>query len=528
MFRRNDTRQQFSGYEILDFLRSLSVLWVICLHQENQWILQDWFDRPKFSEEEVLWWNGFLWAGHFSVDLFLLISGFLIGMIIIREQRKYERRVNLKRFYFRRALRIYPLLLVNFGAYFAVERYLLKATQCRDNWWATIFFVNNIPQVIDYSITCMLWTWSLALEVQFYIIISLILAATPNKIGIHKAVCWLIVIGTSVLRMAIAIDIGALFPPAISEFGGDNRWSFELYIPAYTRMGNLFIGTLTAIYEMEAKEKDEARAAAGLGIEEHDDSPKGKAKRYCWLFTRIVCFIVVILLGVVNWSAVLDEQCIFLDDCGCNDIPLHLITDHNATCSKPLDQCQQYLRLSENCGNVWLPDWLQIFLLATYRTIFCGAHGVLVYYVLLESNRRRAHGLKPTWYLRFFANPFWFFVAQISYGIYLWNQMLIYVVQLAFFSNTFEDNLHTSFLWKLLVLAACIFFTTLFAIVTYILVEKPFMDLRDYHKFFKKEEDRANGERVMSVKRVEDEQDSQESGSLPPPVPKVSGNQVLA
>ena len=513
MFKKNDARQQYSGYEILDFLRSLSVLWVVCLHQENQWILHDWFDRPKFSEEEVLWWNGFLWAGHFSVDLFLLISGFLMGMIIIREQKKYQRRVNLKRFYFRRAMRIYPLLLVNFGAYFAVERYLLKATQCRDNWWATLFFVNNIPQVIDYSVTCMLWTWSLALEVQFYVIISLILAATPNKIGAHKAICWFVVIGTSVLRMAIAIDIGALFPPAISEFGGDNRWSFELYIPAYTRMGNLFIGTLTAIYEMEAKEKDEERATQGLRMEEHDGTPSGKAKRDCWLFTRIVCFIVVVLLGVVNWSAVLDKQCIFLDNCGCNDIPLQLITDHNATCSKPLHQCQQYLRLSENCGNVALPDWLQIFLLATYRTIFCGAHGVLVYFVLLESNRRRTHGLKPTWYLRVFANPFWFFIAQISYGIYLWNQMLIYVVQLAFFSKTFENNLHTSFLWKMLVLAACIFFTTLFAIVTYVLVEKPFMDLRDYNKFFKKEEVRAKGERAMSMKKVSDEEDIQENAS---------------
>ena len=512
MFRRNDTRQQFSGYEILDFLRSLSVLWVVCLHQQNQWILQDWFDRPKFSEEEVLWWNGFLWSGHFSVDLFLLISGFLIGMIIIREQKKYQRRVDLKRFYYRRALRIYPLLLVNFGVYFAVEKYLLKATQCRDNWWATIFFVNNIPQIINYSDTCMLWTWSLALEIQFYVIISLILAATPNKIGVHKAVCWLVVIGTSIARMAIALDVGALFPPAISEFGGDNRWSFELYIPAYTRMGNLFIGTLTAIYEMEAKERDEARAAQGLGMVEIDDSTWGKVKRWSWFATRVFCLIVVLALGLVNWSAVLDEQCIFLDDCGCNDIPLHLITDHNATCNKPLDQCVQYLRLSENCGNVWLPEWFQIFLLATYRTIFCAAHGVLVYFVLVDSNRRRAHGLKATWYLRFFAHPFWFFIAQISYGIYLWNQMLIYVVQLAFFSNTFEDNLHTSFLWKIAVLAACIFFTTLFAIVTYVLVEKPFMDIRDYSKFYAKEEERRRAARVMSVKIPEDS-----LGSPPPP-----------
>ena len=506
MFKKNDTRQLYSGYEILDFLRSISVLWLICLHQQNQWILQEWFDRPKFSEEEVLWWNGFAWAGHFSVDLFLLISGFLIGMIIIREQKKYQRRVNLKRFYWRRLLRIYPLLLVNFGVYLAVEIHMLPSTSCQDNWWATLFFVNNLPQVIPYPDTCMLWTWSLALEMQFYLLISLILAATPNKINVHKFICWAVVLGSFVLRMVIAIDIGALFPPAISEFGGDNRWSFELYIPGYTRIGNLFIGVLTAIYEMEAKDLDEQKRTPSLRPEDSKDMIKeglSTSGRCCWKALKALCLLIVISFGLVNWSALLDQQCVFLADCGCNDIPLKKIglENWNTTCHHDPTDCQQYLRLSENCGNAWLPHALQIFLLASYRTIFCGAYGILVYAVLVESKRRKQEGKPPTWYLRFFAKPVWFFLAQISYGMYLWNQMLIYVVQLAFFENTFKDNLHTSFLWKMLVLLACIAFTILFAMVTYVLVEKPFMDIRDYSKFLKQVKG-AEGERTARVMSV--------------------------
>lgn len=520
MFRRNETRTMYSGYEILDFLRSMSVLWVICLHQENQWLLQAYFDKEKFAEEEVLWWNGFIWMGHFSVDLFLLISGFLIGMIIIREQRKYQRRVDLKRFGWRRFMRIYPLLLVNFGVYYCAEVYLLQgATQCQDNWWATLFFVNNIPQIIDYPDTCMLWTWSLALEMQFYVIISILLWATANKLKVQKALCWAILIGSMALRLGISIDVGATFPPPISEFGGDNRWSFELYIPAYTRIGNLFIGVLTALYELDAKIADEEKAKevspeeAADGIVEKEEN---KVIRYSWLLLRLVSLAIVTVFPLVNWSAVLDEQCEFASpECSCGvfidgvfkDIPVKRWDEfpgYNESCSDPIEVCGTFLRLSDKCQNTTLPYWFQIFLLASYRTIFCGAWGVLVYHVLTEAKKRRELGLEPKAYVKFCAWRIWFMIAQISYGMYLWNQIIIYVVQLVAFEGYFVNNWHVSFGWKVLVLLTCTVATIAMSVVTYIIVEKPFMDIRDYNKFLTqvKADRREKEERMDSGKVI--------------------------
>ena len=476
MFVRNATRKEHSGYEVLDFLRSMSVLWLVCLHQQNQWMLQDYFDIAKFSKEEIFWWNGFVWSGHFSVDLFLLISGFLMGMIVIREQKRTGKRVNLLRFYWRRLLRIYPLLLVNFAAFYLAEVNLLQGqTHCQKNWWATLLFVNNIPQIIHYSDTCMLWTWSLALEMQFYVIISLILAATPNNIRMHKLACWAILLASLAIRVYVSIDIQTAFPPVISEFGGQNRWSFELYIPAYTRIGNLFVGVLAAIYEMEAKEiATEAKSSRSV----------------LWKAVWFLSIAVVIVFPIVNWSAVLDQQCEFTIGCGCDNEPLEILQADNRSCSMPLDQCETYMRLSEKCGNTWLPYGIQVFLLASYRTIFCVAYGVIVYDVLVNAKSRRDRKKKPTRALRFFSLPIWFFIAQISYGMYLWNQAMIYVVQLLLFQDYFTSDKYMSFLWKLLILAVCILATVAFSMLTYVLVEKPFMDLRDYHKFIKAIEDK--------------------------------------
>ena len=492
---RNATRQEHSGYEVLDFLRSMSVLWLVCLHQQNQWVLQDYFDKTKFPEEEVFWWNGFVWSGHFSVDLFLLISGFLMGMIVIREQKKTQKRVNLLRFYWRRMLRIYPLLLANFTAFYLAEVYLLKGqTNCQRNWWATLFFVNNIPQIIHYSDTCMLWTWSLALEMQFYVFISIILAATPNNIKAHKIACWTVLITSLALRLYISIDIGASFPPVISEFGGDNRWSFELYIPAYTRIGNLFVGVLAAIYEMEAK-------TITMQV--------SKLKSILWNIAWYLSLLVVVAFPLVNWSAVLDQPCEFTVGCGCDNYPVKMLQANNGSfaaaegCSLPLSQCETYVRLSDKCENTWLPQGLQVFLFASYRTIFCVAYGLLVFDVLVRAKRRRDEKKPPTLALRFFGKGIWFFIAQISYGMYLWNQVIIYVVQLLLFQDYFTSGKYQSFLWKLLILATCIISTVAFSMITYVLIEKPFMDIRDYHKFLKAIQDKR---KVSPTKRKERQQ----------------------
>jgi peptidoglycan/LPS O-acetylase OafA/YrhL len=137
----------------LQGLRGLAVLAVVFYHCDPR--LQGTWLYPASS------WG---WAG---VNLFFVLSGFLITSILLesREKPRYFRN-----FYARRALRIWPvyvlvLVVVYLNAPWFIGPGVLKAIEAAP-WWAYIFFVQNLfhialPPALGP-------TWSLAIEEQFY------------------------------------------------------------------------------------------------------------------------------------------------------------------------------------------------------------------------------------------------------------------------------------------------------------------------------------------------------------------------
>lgn len=120
-------------------------------------------------------------GGWLGVDLFFVISGYLISNIIISELNQES--FTLKNFYLRRVNRILPglfstLLLTTSFAYFFLTP---KATkEFADSVLASIFFYANLYfQKLDFyvaestNLMPLLHTWSLAIEEQFYLIFPL-------------------------------------------------------------------------------------------------------------------------------------------------------------------------------------------------------------------------------------------------------------------------------------------------------------------------------------------------------------------
>jgi peptidoglycan/LPS O-acetylase OafA/YrhL len=145
---------------IIDGIRALAILWVICFHA---WIIQV-LDMPTFVvkifDYPFLKW---LDKGDLGVDLFFVISGFLIGSIIFKEIKSTGTFI-FRQFYFRRYMRIMPVYIfaILLNLYFTGNYNI-------GHYWSNILFVNNyIPG------TEMIWTWSLAIEEQFYLIAPLI------------------------------------------------------------------------------------------------------------------------------------------------------------------------------------------------------------------------------------------------------------------------------------------------------------------------------------------------------------------
>jgi len=147
-FIRYSDRNHFGS---LDGLRAISILGVI------------WAHGPGHGAASVL-----LRSGSRGVDLFFAISGFLITTLLLRELRS-KGFISLKRFYIRRALRIFPLYYVVLAFYVV----LALAQQTRQP--ASRQFLFNLPYFLTYTANWFVppaatfgFAWSLAIEEQFY------------------------------------------------------------------------------------------------------------------------------------------------------------------------------------------------------------------------------------------------------------------------------------------------------------------------------------------------------------------------
>lgn len=146
--------------------------------------------------------------GYLGVDLFFVLSGFLITTLLLREADATGR-ISLRRFYARRALRIFPL-------YYGVLLALSLLFLLRPGLGMASTFFEDLPYLATYSSnwihskTFLVIAWSLAAEEQFYLAWPLLLRTLGS--GAYWVVGAMIVLG-------LAATIGALDPLLADLFG---------------------------------------------------------------------------------------------------------------------------------------------------------------------------------------------------------------------------------------------------------------------------------------------------------------------
>lgn len=154
----------------IDGLRTIAVLSVIIYHAE--FFVGGFFVLP---------------GGYLGVDIFFVISGYLITSLILTELRDTQH-FSVLNFYERRARRLLPaLLLVMLVSIVAAWKILLPAqlVDFAHSLLASLFFVSNFYWDLSLQVygaqpallKPFLHTWSLAVEEQYYIIFPLLLMA---------------------------------------------------------------------------------------------------------------------------------------------------------------------------------------------------------------------------------------------------------------------------------------------------------------------------------------------------------------
>jgi peptidoglycan/LPS O-acetylase OafA/YrhL len=229
----------------LDLLRAIAVVWVLLFHSFIVGGL-----GPDFE-----WLSRFGWAG---VDIFFVLSGFLIGQQVLRQLQQGSG-FSVAGFYARRAWRILPAFAVVLALYAFLP--VLREAPGLQAWWQFATFTMNM--LIDYERNkAFSHAWSLCVEEHFYLVFPLLAWWMTSRVSAPRflAICATLVVLGVALRGAVWLHYAALDPSR-------NWFIEELYYPTWARLDGLLVGVMLAalrVYRPQAWARWQLRSNAIL------------------------------------------------------------------------------------------------------------------------------------------------------------------------------------------------------------------------------------------------------------------------
>ena len=178
-------------------------------------------------------------GGFFGVDVFFVLSGFLITSLLVQEWER-EGSINLKDFYIRRVLRLMPallLLILITGGFALIFLDKKRAIETYQGIWLTLSYASNWLYALRYfsASNPLGITWSLAIEEQFYLTWPLLLGLALRYKLRRRWVLYILGLSIAVISLnrKILVDQGATI--------------VRLYYASDTRADTLLIGCLAGL-----------------------------------------------------------------------------------------------------------------------------------------------------------------------------------------------------------------------------------------------------------------------------------------
>lgn len=197
----------------LDLIRSIAIILVLVCHLTI-------FFSQDFDTLGLMYVTGYL-----GVEFFFVLSGFLIGKVIIVEVYEKKSLYGLKKFYFRRWYRTLPLY---FLIVFALA--LIKGLFT----WENLFFIQNFSTVaLKFNPV----SWSLSVEEWFYLVAPLIFLVI---VKFSKKSRFLFLI-TCIIFILLELVFRVLWNYIV-----DTTWDFGVRKQIFLRLDSIMVGVLLA------------------------------------------------------------------------------------------------------------------------------------------------------------------------------------------------------------------------------------------------------------------------------------------
>lgn len=312
-------------------------------------------------------------------------------------------------------------------------------TKCAKRWYLNLLYINNLdPAKTGNKMACMGWTWYLDNDFQFFFYSVFALAFYFHSPKAKYYVCaffgsmaLMTITVTGVLSDKYNLNISTL----------DAKYGKYIYVDPYTRAGPYAVGVLFGIYWYE---REKRKASKNNSDEDTKDSASSEPLKHppplecpdqspleCNPRTKLIFWILCFTLCLLNLLLPLEQ------------IKTGAITFFGQD------------------GGSWSQSQRTCFN-ALQRTLYGVSLCGILHWLIT----------KPTIISTFIRSKFWEPLAKLSYGIYLWH---IIVIQVRVNSTTSYPSYSR---WAVTVNFISLFMlATLFAYFSYILVEKPCMNL---------------------------------------------------
>ncbi len=226
-------------FSSLHGLRTIALFMLFYVH--------GYFNLAVSMEEHSIYLRNFLINGSASIDLFFMLSGFLISGQLFHELKKTDT-ISFKRFFTRRTLRIFPpyYIFILYQHFVLVPKIVKQAGNMassteiaayRNQWIFDMLYITNY-----FPDRFMIHNWSLSVEEQFYIFLPPFLLYAYKKIKPDKRIFLLL----SVVVIPLVFRFISLYTLVLPS--GHQREAYDrfIYWPFFTHADSIFIGVVAA------------------------------------------------------------------------------------------------------------------------------------------------------------------------------------------------------------------------------------------------------------------------------------------
>jgi peptidoglycan/LPS O-acetylase OafA/YrhL len=267
----------------LDVLRTVAILLVLCFH------------APAAATRELpdLLRSAFS-LGWMGVDLFFVLSGYLIGRQVFATREELPLSARLRAFWVKRWTRTLPLYFVVLGTYAIIKPWVFGAPFAGGGWPYALFLQNYGP-LQDF-----VQSWSLCVEEHFYLVLPLVAFALRGQRW--PAWAWLVPLGVSMVARAIVSEAIAT-SPAVRAWVGMSLWATHLHLDG---LGvGVFLARTAPRWRTWPARWRAFSAVLGLGVLAATlvaYEPRHPGHFYIGLYTGLSLAFGLLLVGVESWQ----------------------------------------------------------------------------------------------------------------------------------------------------------------------------------------------------------------------------------